>query len=139
MDFSKTLISKYSNNDGEEKKDFFHISVVINAIVFFVLFFHLDMIWLKTNYKYSKELMFYKILIVIDKKIGCKLLSQRIFNYIKEEKITHNLSTQIKREMNIPNSIIKQTIIFDMFIARLVTLSICIFLVTYQSIIWKDL
>ena len=45
------------------------------------------------------------------------------------------LSITVYRGGNIPNSIIKQTIIFDMFIARQITLTSCIVLVTYQNIV----
>ena len=45
------------------------------------------------------------------------------------------MAKTLSKNADIPNSIIKQTIIFDMFIARQITLTSCIVLVTYQNIV----
>ena len=52
------------------------------------------------TYKYSKELLFLKILIDIDKRIGVEILSQEIFDFIEKGKVTHNLTMQNKKDLN---------------------------------------
>lgn len=62
--------------------------------------YHIDTsILFMIRYKYSKELILLKILIDIDKKIGQSFLSSQIFNYIKYEKVTHNLTMQNKIDL----------------------------------------
>ncbi len=51
-------------------------------------------------YRFPKELITLKILIDIDGKIGCGLLSQEIIKYLYNNKVTHNLLVENKKDLN---------------------------------------
>ncbi len=52
------------------------------------------------KYNYPKELMSLKILMDLDKRSGCNVISQEISDYINKMNVTHNLTTQNIQDLN---------------------------------------